>query len=172
MTVSKSRRKSKRLSVYANLAEKHRSKKDARARKKARYLATLPKHPVKRFFYRLHPKRFFAFWFSREGVLMSMKIFGVIGLIGILSVGSLFAYYRKDLDKIRPGEISKRVQTTVTKYYDRNDNLLWEDKGTGDYRLVVESDQLSDYLKKATTAGMYISIVDWIGWMLYNRPKY
>lgn len=150
--MSKSRRKSKRLSVYANLAEKHRSKKDARARKKARYLATLPKHPVKRFFYRLHPKRFFAFWFSREGVLMSMKIFGVIGLIGILSVGSLFAYYRKDLDKIRPGEISKRVQTTVTKYYDRNDNLLWEDKGTGDYRLVVESDQLSDYLKKATVA--------------------
>ena len=32
------------VSAYANLANKRRVKKDARARKKAEYLATLPKH--------------------------------------------------------------------------------------------------------------------------------
>ena len=69
---------------------------------------------------------------------MALKILGVAIIIGVLMVGGLFAYYRKDLDKIRPGEIAKRVQTTVTKYYDKNDVLLWEDKGTGNYKLVVE----------------------------------
>ncbi len=149
---TKSTRGAKRLSVYANLANKHKAKKDANARKKAEYLASLPKHPVKRFFYCLHPKRVFAYWFSKRGALMALKILAVGTLLAVLLIGGLFAYFRKDLDKIRPGEIAKRVQTTVTKYYDRNDVLLWEDKGTGNYKLVVESDQISDYLKKATVA--------------------
>lgn len=149
---TKSTRGAKRLSVYANLANKHKAKKDANARKKAEYLASLPKHPVKRFFYRLHPKRVFAYWFSKRGALMALKILAVGTLLAVLLIGGLFAYFRKDLDKIRPGELAKRVQTTVTKYYDRNGVLLWEDKGTGNYQLVVESDQISDYLKKATVA--------------------
>lgn len=142
----------KRMSVYANLTHKRRSKKDSNSRKKAEYLATLPKHPVKRFFYRLHPKRFFGYWFSKRGLAMMLKIGGVSLILAVIFVGSLFAYYRKDVDKIRPGEIAKRVQTTVTKYYDRNDVLLWEDKGTDNYKLVVESDELSDWLKFATIA--------------------
>ena len=150
--MNKTKSKSKRMSVYANLVHKRRTKKDAASRKRAEYLATLPKHPVKRFFYRLHPKRVFAYWFSKRGLMMILKIAGVGILLAVLCVGGLFAYYRKDIDKIRPGEIAKRVQTTVTKYYDRNDELLWEDKGTGNYKLVVESDQISDYLKNATVA--------------------
>ena len=106
----------------------------------------------RRFFYRLHPKRLAKYWFSKRGGLMALKILGVSILLMLLLIGGMFAYFRKDLDKIRPGELAKRVQTTVTKYYDRNDNLLWEDKGTGNYQLVVESDQISDYLKKATVA--------------------
>ena len=143
---------SKRMNLYANLAQKHKAKKDKDARERAEYLATLPKHPVKRFFYRLHPKRLAKYWFSKRGGLMALKILGVSILLMLLLIGGMFAYFRKDLDKIRPGELAKRVQTTVTKYYDRNDNLLWEDKGTGNYQLVVESDQISDYLKKATVA--------------------
>ncbi len=143
---------SKRMNLYANLAQKHRTKKDKEARERAEYLATLPKHPVKRFFYRLHPKRLAKYWFSKRGGLMALKILGVSILLMLLLIGGLFAYFRKDLDKIRPGELAKRVQTTVTKYYDRNDNLLWEDKGTGNYQLVVEANQISDYLKKATVA--------------------
>ena len=140
------------MNLYANLAQKHKAKKDKDARERAEYLATLPKHPVKRFFYRLHPKRLAKYWFSKRGGLMALKILGVSILLMLLLIGGMFAYFRKDLDKIRPGELAKRVQTTVTKYYDRNDNLLWEDKGTGNYQLVVESDQISDYLKKATVA--------------------
>ena len=143
---------SKRMNLYANLAQKHKTKKDKDSRARAEYLATLPKHPVKRFFYRLHPKRLAKYWFSKRGGLMALKILGVGILLMLLLIGGMFAYFRKDLDKIRPGELAKRVQTTVTKYYDRNDNLLWEDKGTGNYQLVVESDQISDYLKKATVA--------------------
>lgn len=83
---------------------------------------------------------------------MALKIVGVMILLLGLLTGGLFAYFRKDLDQIRPGEIDKRVQSTVTKYYDRNGTLLWEDKGDGNYKLVVESKDISDNLKKATVA--------------------
>ena len=144
--------KSRKHSVYANLAHKRKTKKDAASRKRAEYLATLPKHPVKRFFYRLHPKRVFKFWFSKRGFLLGLKIFGVAVLLGVLFVGGLFAYFRKDLDQIHPEELAKRVQTTVSKYYDRNGVLLWEDKGSDNYKLVVKSEELSKYLKDATVA--------------------
>ncbi|MFZ1302132.1 MAG: transglycosylase domain-containing protein [Candidatus Microsaccharimonas sp.] len=142
----------RKLSVYSNLSEKRKVKKDADSRRKAEYLATLPKHPVKRFFYRMHPKRFWAYWFSKEGAFMALKIAGVGVLLMALFIGGLFAYFRKDLDQIRPGEIDKRVQSTVTTYYDRNGEILWEDKGDGNYKLVVKSEDLSDNLKKATVA--------------------
>ena len=142
----------RKLSVYSNLSQKRKVKKDAESRRRAEYLATLPKHPVKRFFYRMHPKRFWAYWFSKRGMIMAAKIAGIGILLLALFVGGLFAYFRKDLDQIRPGEIDKRVQSTVTKYYDRNGQLLWEDKGDGNYKLVVKSEDLSDNLKKATVA--------------------
>lgn len=142
----------KKISLYSNLSQKRKTKKDAETRRRAEYLATLPKHPVKRFFYRLHPKRFWAYWFSKRGMTMALKITGVAVLLVALFVGGLFAYFRKDLDQIRPGEIDKRVQTTVTTYTDRNGNVLWEDKGDGNYKLVVKSEDLSDNLKKATVA--------------------
>lgn len=140
------------LGLYANLAHKRKTKKDAQTRKKAEYLASLPKNPFLRFLYRLHPKRFFGYWFSKEGGIMALKILGG-GLAAVcILVFALFAYYQKDLDQIRPGELAKRVQTTVNKYYDRNGELLWEDKGDGDYKLVVDSSEINDYMKKATVA--------------------
>ena len=135
--------KSRNMSVYSNLAHKRKTKKDSEARKKAEYLASLPKHPVKRILYRLHPKRVLGYWFSKKGGLMALKIAGVGLLFLVLMVGALFAYYRKDLDQIRPGELAKRVQTTVTRYYDRNDTLLYEDKGAGNYKLVVDGNEIS-----------------------------
>ena len=100
----------------------------------------------------MHPKRFWAYWFSKQGMHMALKVAGVAALLLALFVGGLFAYFRKDLDQIRPGEIDKRVQTTVTSYTDRNGNLLWEDKGDGNYKLVVKSEDISENLKKATVA--------------------
>ncbi len=148
-----SKRRTKRnISVYSNLVTNHRTKRELKARRRAEYLATLPKHPVKRLLYILNPKRQLKFWFSKDGLKMGLKLFAGAILILVLLIGALFAYYRKDLDAIRPGELDKRVQTTVTKYYDRNGKLLWEDKGTGNYTLVVKSDQISDPMKKATVA--------------------
>ena len=144
--------KSRGMSLYANLAQKRKRNKDRSARKKAEYLATLPKHPVRRFLHRMHPKRLAKYWFSPEGGKMALKVVGVGVLAAVLFTGSLFAYYRKDLDAIRPGEINKRVQTTVTKYYDRNGELLWEDHGEGDYKLVVESKDINEHMKQATIA--------------------
>lgn len=138
--------------MYANLSHRRRTKKDAAARARAEYLATLPKHPVKRFFYRLHPKRVAKYWFSKRGAMMALKIVGVTALVLAIAVGGLFAYFRKDLDQIRPSELAKRVQSSINKYYDRNGQLLWEDKGQGNYKLVVESKDISDYAKKATVA--------------------
>ncbi len=140
------------MSLYSNLSHKRKTKKDQKARKRAEYLATLPKHPVKRALYRMHPKRVAGYWFSKRGGIMLLKIIGVLILIGVLAVGSLFAYYRRDLDSIRPSELAKRVQTTVTRYYDRNNELLWEDKGDGDYKQVVKSEQINKHMKQATIA--------------------
>jgi penicillin-binding protein 1A len=150
--VVKSKKSTRNVSVYSNLATKHRKRRDTKARKKAEYLATLPKHPIRRIVHRLHPKRLAAFWFSKQGLFTLLKGMGAAALIIILLGFALFSYYRKDLDAIRPGTLSQRVKTTVTKYYDRNDKLLWEDKGNGDYTLVVDGDKISPFMKQATVA--------------------
>ena len=67
------------LGLYVNLARKRQIKKDAAARARAEYLASLPKNPVKRFFYHFHPKRIFKYWFSKKGGIMLLKIAGVGG---------------------------------------------------------------------------------------------
>lgn len=148
----KSKKPSRSVSVYSNLATKRRTKKDTKARKKAEYLATLPKHPLKRIAYRMHPKRLAKFWFSKQGLMTLLKGAGALAIIMVLFALSLFAYYRKDLDQINPNTLSQRVKSTVTKYYDRNDKLLWEDKGTGDYTLVVDPKTIAPCMGKATIA--------------------
>ena len=148
----KKKSKSHKLSVYSNLSHSRKTKKEAANRKHAQYLASLPKHPIKRFFYRLKPSHMRQYWFSRRGLFMALKIIGVGMLLVLLLIGGLFAYFRKDLDSIRPGELAKRVQSTVSTYLDRNGNILWEDAGTGSYQLVVDSDKISKYLKDATVA--------------------
>lgn len=150
--MAKKKSSNKALNVYANLNSKRKAKTETRARAKAEYLATLPKHPVKRFAYRLHPKHFFGYWFSREGGIMALKVAGVGMLLMVLMLGTLFMYYKREIDAISPSEIKNRVATTVTKYYDRNGELLWEDKGDGDYRLVIEDKEIAQTMKDATVA--------------------
>ena len=83
---------------------------------------------------------------------MALKILGGLIVTGLIVILGLFSYFRKDLAQLRPEELSRRVQTTVNKYYDRNGELLWEDKGEGDYRLVVDSNDISEHMKQATVA--------------------
>lgn len=83
---------------------------------------------------------------------MALKIVGITLLTFCLLIGGLFIFFRKDLDAIRPGELSKRVQTTATKYYDRNGKVLWVDTGEGNYKLVVDDSGLNKHIKNATVA--------------------
>ena len=138
------------MSLYSSLSYKHRAKKEANARRRAEDLAKLPKEPVKRFFARLHPKRVFKWWFSWRGQKAILKFFAASFLILIIFIGGLFLYYKKDLDEIRLDEMT--ISETVNTYLDRNGELLWKDTGNEDYRLVVDAENISEYMYKATVA--------------------
>ncbi|MBR3177170.1 penicillin-binding protein [Candidatus Saccharibacteria bacterium] len=140
------------MSLYSNLAYKRRVKQDQRARKKAEELAKLPKNPFLRFLARLRPDRFFKWWFSKENQIRLLKIFVAFILLIIIAIGGLFLYFKKDLAEIDPQELANRVQDTVNTYLDRNGEVLWEDKGSGDYRLVVDGGDISTYMRQATVA--------------------
>lgn len=148
----RTKKRSKGMSVYANLVASRRSKADARARRRAEYLATLPKNPIKRVLYRLNPKRVAKFWFSREGGKLFLKLAAVGTVIIAIFVAALFAYYRRELDAIRPSELAKKVQTTITTYVDRNGEVLWEDRGDGNYKQVIDSKEIGKVMKDATIA--------------------
>ena len=143
-------KKSKSKSTYTSLMYKSKVKKDQRARKKAEDLATLPKTPVKRFFAHFQPKRVFHYWFSWNGLKKIGKFIAACILLSIIAVGGLFLYYKKDLEAIRLDEL--KVSETVNTYLDRNGEILWEDRGDGDYRLVVDGSDISTYMRQATVA--------------------
>ena len=140
------------MKLYSNLAYKRRVKKDQRSRKKAEELAKLPKNPFLRFLARLRPDRFFKWWFSKDNQIRLLKIFIAFVLLVIIAIGGLFLYFKKDLAEIDPEELASRVQDTVNTYLDRNGEVLWEDKGSGDYRLVVDGGDISTYMRQATVA--------------------
>ena len=147
----------RRYATYSGLAKirgksQREINKERKLRRKAEYLATLPKNPAKRLLARLNPRHLAKFWFSMDGLKMLGKIFGVALLLLVLAGIGTYFYFRNELKSLQPSELAKRVQTTVTKYYDRNGQLLWEDTGTGEYRLVVDSKQISKYMKDATVA--------------------
>ncbi|MBR3253117.1 penicillin-binding protein [Candidatus Saccharibacteria bacterium] len=140
----------KNMNLYSSLSYSYRTKKEANSRKRAEELAKLPKEPVKRFFARLHPKRVFKWWFSWRGQKAILKFIAACFLLGIIFIGGLFLYYKKDLDQIRLDEMT--ISETVNTYLDRNGVVLWKDTGTEDYRLVVEKDDISPYMYQATVA--------------------
>ena len=152
---AKTRKTRKRISksnmnLYSSLAYHHREKKEANSRRRAEELSKLPKEPVKRFFARLHPKRVFKWWFSWRGQKAILKFFAACFLILVIFIGGLFLYYKKDLDEIRLDEMT--ISETVNTYLDRNGEILWKDTGSENYRLVVNADEISDYMYKATIA--------------------
>jgi penicillin-binding protein 1A len=141
-------RGSNNMRVYSNLS----SRRDIKARRKAEYRAQLPKHPLQRFLYHFKPSRMYHYWFSRQGALMALKLVGVGFMILLIAVVAVFAYFRKDLDKFNPQELAARVHSSTTKYYDRTGKvLLWED-ASAENRTVIQSGDISPYMKKATVA--------------------
>ena len=140
----------KTIKLHQSLGQRLKSGKNARATRKAAYLSTLPKEPWKRLLYRLNPKRLAAYWFSREGALMALKITGVGIVVCFFVAVGVFAYFRKDLPKIK--DISgDRLGGSIT-YYDRSgQTVLWQDY-EGVKRIPVESTEMTDFIKQATIA--------------------
>ncbi len=150
-SVKKPTRRKGAHSVYSNLANKKRVKADAKSRKKAEFLATLPKSRIQRIFYRLHPRRFFKYWFSKQGGIMALKLAGLGLAAGIILVLSIFAIFRKDL-AIGPDELTKRVQSRTTKFYDRTGQVLLYELYKDQQLTFVKPDQINNNMKYATVA--------------------
>lgn len=137
--------------VYTNLAQKRKVKVDARSRQKAEFLSTLPKSRLKRIGYRLNPKRFMAFWFSKEGAVMALKILGLGMAAALILTLIVFAVFRRNLP-LGPDELTKRVQSRTTKFYDRTGQVLLYDLYKDQQLSVVKPDQISNNMKYATVA--------------------
>lgn len=138
-------------SVYSNITNKKRSAADAKSRKKAEFLATLPKSRIKRLTYRLNPRRFFKYWFSKEGLTMATKIAGLGLAVFIILILGIFAIFRKDL-AIGPDELTKRVQSRTTKFYDRSGQILLYELYKDQQLTFVKPDQINNNMKWATVA--------------------
>jgi membrane peptidoglycan carboxypeptidase len=136
------------IKINHSLSEKLRASRDDKARRRAAYLSTLPQNPWKRLLYRLHPKRLVKYWFSREGAIMALKIFGIAIVVGFILLVGVFAYFRKDLPNIK--DISgDKIGGSIT-YYDRTgQTVLWQDYNAVK-RIPVPGDQISKYMKQAT----------------------
>ncbi|HSX31124.1 MAG TPA: transglycosylase domain-containing protein [Candidatus Saccharimonadales bacterium] len=141
----------KTIQVNRTLGDRLRISREAKAQRKAAYLSTLPKEPWKRLLYRLHPKRLYKYWFSRDGLVMALKLAGIgVVVLFVLTVG-LFAYFRKDLPKINDINSTANSGGSIA-YYDRTGTvLLFQDYGEFK-RIPVGSTQISKYMKEATIA--------------------
>lgn len=137
--------------VNRNVSDKVRAHRDSRARKRAEYLSTLPKHPVKRFFYYWHPKHFAEYWFNRDGAIRALKIAGVSLAVLMILMLAVFAYFRKDLPK-NITDLKTCSKGASTLYYDRTGKtLLWASSGDAEcYPAKLEN--ISPYLQKSVVA--------------------
>lgn len=138
------------VKIHRSLGEKLKGVGDSKARRKAERLAGMPKGRMKRFFYRLQPKRLYHYWFSREGGIMALKVMGIAFIAGFLLMVGMFAYFRKDLPNLR--DITGNNIGGSIRYYDRTgQTLLWEDYDAAK-RIPVKQDEMSQDIKDATVA--------------------
>src|SRR5580765_2222640 len=114
------------LKVNRSLGQRFSALKDEKSLRKLNRLKGLPKSRVKRLVWRLHPKRLAAYWFSRDGGIMALKILGIVILLLFVFTLGVFAYFRKELPDIK--DISGSNLGGSISYYDRTGKtLLWQD---------------------------------------------
>ncbi len=143
-------RSGKTIKVNQNLSERLKAGREAKARRKAAYLSSLPANPWKRFFYRISPRRAIRYWFSREGVVMGLKITGVSFVVGFLVVVGVFAYFRKDLPKIN--DVAGNNFGGSITYYDRSGQTLLYQDYMAKKRVTVKDEEIAKVMKQATLA--------------------
>lgn len=138
------------VKIQRTMTEKSAARREAKLARKAERLKGQPKSRVKRIFWKLHPKRLAAFWFSRDGLILGLKIAGLAIVVGFFSLMALFAYFRKDLPNLK--DISGSNKGGSVRYYDRTgQTLLWEDYDAVK-RVPVADDKIAQSMKDATLA--------------------
>ncbi|HEY4964424.1 MAG TPA: transglycosylase domain-containing protein [Candidatus Saccharimonadales bacterium] len=140
----------KAINLNRSLGDRKKTKKAEQAAEKALYLSTLPKGRLNRLLYRMHPKRMYHYWFSRQGAIMGLKVVGVLILLGFVLTIGMFAYFRKDLPQIK--DISGDNLGGSVSYYDSSGTVLLFQDYNGIKRVPVQSNQISPYMKDATIA--------------------
>lgn len=140
----------KSIKVNRSLSDRRKSRKAAQSAAKAAYLATLPKDRWKRILYRMHPKRVAQYWFSRQGGIMALKIIGVSIIVCFFLTVGLFAYYRKDLPKIK--DLSGDSVGGNITYLDRTGTVVLFNDYDSVKRVPVEGKEMSKYIRQATVA--------------------
>jgi membrane peptidoglycan carboxypeptidase len=143
-------RSGKTIKLNRSLSDRHKARKAAQAATRATYLATLPKDRLKRLIFRLHPKRLANYWFSRQGGIMALKIIGASIVVGFFLTIGLFAFFRKDLPKIK--DLSGDSLGGNITYYDRSGQTILFNDYNSVKRIPVPSTSISNYMKEATVA--------------------
>jgi membrane peptidoglycan carboxypeptidase len=138
------------IKLNRSLSDRVKARKAARSAEKAAYLATLPKDRFHRLLYRLRPKRLAQYWFSRQGGIMALKIIGVSIVVGFFLTIGLFAYFRKDLPKIK--DLSGDSLGGNITYYDRSGQTVLFNDYNSVKRVPVNGNAISNYIKEATVA--------------------
>jgi membrane peptidoglycan carboxypeptidase len=140
----------KSIKINRSVTERSKARKEHRAREKAAYLSTLPTNRFKRILHRMHPKRVVAYWFSREGAIMALKITGISIIAGFLILVGTFAYFRKDLPNIT-SIYGEKIGGSITYYDKTGQTVLWQDYDAVQ-RFPVKDVEISQYMKDATIA--------------------
>src|SRR5689334_4570645 len=65
------------LKVNRSMGQKWAAMKEAKSLRKVNRMHGLPKSRVKRFVWRLDPRRQAEYWFSRDGAITGLKILGI-----------------------------------------------------------------------------------------------
>jgi membrane peptidoglycan carboxypeptidase len=144
-------RSGKTVKVNQSIGQKVRGLKDSKALRKAERLSGMPKSRFKRFFYRLHPKRLAAYWFSREGGIMALKLLGIAFIAGFITLAGLFAYFRKDLPDLRNDISGNNIGGSI-RYYDRTGKTLLFEDYDAVKRIPVKDEGINQYMKDSTVA--------------------
>jgi len=146
----KSKTSSRNVRINRNVRRKGSTvHNDERARKRAEYLAAMPKTRIKRILYKLKPANLYHYWFSREGGIMALKLFGV-GVVGLMIlILALFAFFGKDLPKsINLNSCTQGVSSNILA---RDKSLLYATSGNS-ICTPVTFENLSPYLRQSVVA--------------------
>ncbi len=138
------------IKLNQNMSQKMKGFKDTWKTHKAARLAGMPKTHMKRFLYRMKPSNLYHYWFSREGAIMALKVFGIgVVVLFILLVGA-FAYLRKDLPQIN-NIYGQNLGGSITYYDSTGKTVLWQDYSAVK-RVPVAGADISPFMKNATVS--------------------